>query len=525
MYSSGIPRTGDHLAIAAQHTGIRGIVLRATDRHAARRNSPCLACLLVTLAGCGGGGGSSSTPNPPVQNPPPAPTTYAIGGTVTGLNGAGLALQNNGTDTLSITTSGAFTFATALANAATYAVTVSSQPAGQTCTIGSGSGSVPGAAVTSVSVTCADNPPPPPLAPVIVRQPKGAQVQDHGSVLFFVVAVGTDLNYEWRSAGGTVVKSGPEPFYLRDGLNVGTDDDDCWSVAVSNAGGSVVSNDACVSLSEVEYNFNEDGGSFEADGDLAQAFGNSLLSVIVASIGNLTGPRPFGLTFLHSPLLPGGACGYAGDSLNPTLDGAEVTAQTPLPPGQHTVSLTWNECRRSPDDTLGTNGAVLMTYDFPTEIGVGTYTLHFSGYQRMNGSVEITVQRSIDANNRQIDDIRLVPQRDFTIDGLVELRQASLGSDRIDIVRRLDASGPIPVVDRTSVDFNDIDFAFYDSEGIVASVGDLSAGATIFHSDGTATGNLTIYTSTGFGASTLTEIMGDLVPAGDGSTWSLELDF
>jgi hypothetical protein len=495
-------------------------------RHAARGTSPFWACLLVTLAGCGGGGGSSSTPNPPVQNPPPAPTTYTIGGTVTGLNGTGLALQNNGADTLSITASGAFTFATTLANAAGYVVTVSSQPAGQTCTVGSGSGSVSGAAVTSVSVTCADNPlpPPPPLAPVIVRQPKAAQVQDHGSVLFFVVATGTNLNYEWRTTGGTVVKSGPEPFFLRDGLSYATDDDDCWNVTISNAGGSVVSNDACVSISEVEYDFNEDGGSFEADGDLAEAFGNSLLRVIVASIGTLTGPRPFGLTFLHSPLGPGEACGYAGDRLNPTLDGAEVITQTPLPPGQHTVSLTWNECRQTSDDTLGTNGAVLMTYDFPTEIGVGTYTLHFSGYQRMNGSVEITVQRSIDANGRQIDDIRLVPQLDFTIDGLVELRQTSLGADRIDIVRRLDSSGPIPVVDRTSVDFNDIDFGFYDSEGMVASVGD-SAGTTIFNSDGTASGNLSIYTSTGFGANTLTEFMGDLVPTGDGSTWALELDF
>jgi hypothetical protein len=360
---------------------------------------------------------------------------------------------------------------------------------------------------------------------VIVRQPKAVEVLDHGSALFFVVATGAGLSYEWRSPSGTVVKSGPEPFFLRDGLDVDTDDDDCWEVTVSNAGGSVVSDTACVSIAEIAYDFNEDGGSFEADGDMAEAFGNALLRLIAASIGNLTGPRPFGLTFLYSPLVPGGACGYSGDRLDPTLDGAQVTAVTPLPLGQHTVSLTWNECRQSPDDTLGTNGALLMTYDFPTEVGVGTYTMHLSGYRGLNGTIEITVQRSTDASNRQIDDIRITPQLNFTIDGLVLFKQGDLGPDRIDIVRRLDSSGPVPVVDRTSVQFNDLDLSFYDSDGIVASISDTSGGSTVFNSDGTATGDLEIYTTTGPLASPLTEFMGTLVPTGDGSTWSLELDF
>ncbi|MCL4557068.1 MAG: hypothetical protein M1491_00265 [Deltaproteobacteria bacterium] len=78
---------------------------------------------------------------------------YTVGGTVTGLSGT-LVLQDNGTDDLSITTSGAFTFATALANGSSYAVTVKTQPAGQTCSVTNGSGKVSGANVTSVVVSC-----------------------------------------------------------------------------------------------------------------------------------------------------------------------------------------------------------------------------------------------------------------------------------------------------------------------------------------------------------------------------------
>ncbi|HUM13868.1 MAG TPA: hypothetical protein VLT82_23170, partial [Myxococcaceae bacterium] len=92
-------------------------------------------------------------------NPPP---TYTIGGTVSGLTGTGLVLRNNGGDDLSVASSGPFTFATALTTGSPYAVTVRTQPAGQTCTVSSGSGTVGTANVTSVAVSCAANPPSPP---------------------------------------------------------------------------------------------------------------------------------------------------------------------------------------------------------------------------------------------------------------------------------------------------------------------------------------------------------------------------
>lgn len=83
-------------------------------------------------------------------------TTYTVGGNVTGLTGTGLALSLNGTENLPLAANGVFTFATQLANGAAYAVTIGTQPVGQTCVVANGSGTIAGANVTNVAVTCTD---------------------------------------------------------------------------------------------------------------------------------------------------------------------------------------------------------------------------------------------------------------------------------------------------------------------------------------------------------------------------------
>ena len=84
---------------------------------------------------------------------------FTIGGTVSGLAGTGLVLQNNGGDDLGITADGAFTFATELSDGSAYNVTVATQPTGpsQTCTVTNGSGTISGADVTNVQVDCVTN--------------------------------------------------------------------------------------------------------------------------------------------------------------------------------------------------------------------------------------------------------------------------------------------------------------------------------------------------------------------------------
>jgi N-acetylneuraminic acid mutarotase len=86
---------------------------------------------------------------------PPPPTTFTIGGMVSGLTGTGLVLQDNGGNNLTVTANGAFTFTTAVASGGAYAVTVLTQPStpAQNCVVTSGSGNA-SANVTSVLVTC-----------------------------------------------------------------------------------------------------------------------------------------------------------------------------------------------------------------------------------------------------------------------------------------------------------------------------------------------------------------------------------
>ncbi|MDO8519145.1 MAG: DUF1554 domain-containing protein [Deltaproteobacteria bacterium] len=82
--------------------------------------------------------------------------TYTVGGTISGLSGT-VVLQNNAGDNLSRTANDSFTFSTAVADGATYAVTIKTQPSTQTCTASSNAGTISGANVTNVSVTCSTN--------------------------------------------------------------------------------------------------------------------------------------------------------------------------------------------------------------------------------------------------------------------------------------------------------------------------------------------------------------------------------
>jgi len=82
--------------------------------------------------------------------------TYSVGGTVSGLSGS-LVLQDNAGDNRTVSASGAFTFATQVANGSSYNVTVFTQPSGQNCSVANGTGTMSSANVSNVNVTCATN--------------------------------------------------------------------------------------------------------------------------------------------------------------------------------------------------------------------------------------------------------------------------------------------------------------------------------------------------------------------------------
>jgi 6-phosphogluconolactonase len=94
----------------------------------------------LALAGCPIGGGAQ----------------YTVGGTVTGILGTGLVLQDNSGSDLPVSSNGGFAFGGRLSNDDAYSVTVKTQPENpaQTCTVRNGSGTIDKSDVTNVLVSC-----------------------------------------------------------------------------------------------------------------------------------------------------------------------------------------------------------------------------------------------------------------------------------------------------------------------------------------------------------------------------------
>ena len=92
---------------------------------------------------------------PPAAGSPSTVTSsisYTVGGNVSGLVGGSLTLLLNGANPLVVTGEGAFTFPASVIT--TYAVTVDSQPTGQTCTVSNGSGAGMTADISNIGVVC-----------------------------------------------------------------------------------------------------------------------------------------------------------------------------------------------------------------------------------------------------------------------------------------------------------------------------------------------------------------------------------
>ncbi len=82
--------------------------------------------------------------------------TFAVGGTVSGMVGSGLILQDNGGNNLPVAANGSFTFPTLINSGSAFQVTVLTQPTNpaQICTVTNGSGTVTTGAITTVTIVC-----------------------------------------------------------------------------------------------------------------------------------------------------------------------------------------------------------------------------------------------------------------------------------------------------------------------------------------------------------------------------------
>ncbi len=132
------------------------------------------------------------------------PLGRSIGGSVSGLLGKGLVLQDNGGDDLAIASDGPFAFAAKLDDGAAFAVSVKAQPAApaQTCTVGFGSGVATGSDVTGVKVTCAKDTYEVKVAVSGLADGFGVVLQNNGGDDLMVAANGT-FAFPTRLADGS----------------------------------------------------------------------------------------------------------------------------------------------------------------------------------------------------------------------------------------------------------------------------------------------------------------------------------
>lgn len=151
-----------------------------------------VATAAIALSACGGGGGGGDTTDTNTNTS--TGTTYSVGGTITYLAGTQgtVLLKNNDGDDLTVN-SGAetFTFTTEQANGTAYQVTgesytVNSSTVGWDCKVTSGgSGTISGADVTDVAVTCGRD---------IQLNSVGAYITDEGVVTLLYQSLDSDGN-------------------------------------------------------------------------------------------------------------------------------------------------------------------------------------------------------------------------------------------------------------------------------------------------------------------------------------------
>ena len=143
---------------------------------------------------------SSGTNDPDLNNNSATDNTtfYTIGGSVSGLSGAGLALQNNLGDNLAITADGNFTFATAQTVGSSYSVTVLTNPTSpsQDCTVSNDSGTLASANLTTVSVQCVTD-----SADLSVSKTDGQQNLVPGDPITYMITVSNNGPLDVVGAG------------------------------------------------------------------------------------------------------------------------------------------------------------------------------------------------------------------------------------------------------------------------------------------------------------------------------------
>jgi hypothetical protein len=205
------------------------------------KNSAIL--LVLTLSACGGGG-SGGAPSVPVTS------TFQVSATVSGLTGAGLVLENNGTDDVVVSGNGVVSFSKRIASGAAYGVTVKTAPANptQNCSVSNASGKIGGASVTNVAVSCATS-----LTQDNARSVAIVAGRSAETVLQLASFVGEKLTYLSAHPAAQVVESCADPSKTKGGTATYSYSDNDQNGVLSAGDTVTVAVDTCYSPSLSDY--------------------------------------------------------------------------------------------------------------------------------------------------------------------------------------------------------------------------------------------------------------------------------
>lgn len=311
-----------------------------------------------------GGTGTMGTANVTGVTVACSTNAYAVSGTVSGLSGAGLVLQDNNGDNLSITANGAFTFATAVASGSSYNVTVFTQPTNpsQTCTVTNGSGTIGSANVSNVAVSCTTN----------TYTISGTVTGLAGTGLVLLDNGGDNLPI---SANGTFTFTTPIASNGSYNVTVGTQPGGPTQTCAVNSGTGIVTGSNITNVSVIcstnTYTVSGSVTGLSGTGLVLQDNGGDNLSVAANGSFTFSTPVPSGATYtvtvLTQPTSPAQTCtvtNYTGTVVSSNITNVAVNCST----NSYTVSATVTG--------LAGTGLVLMNNgaDFLNVSANGTYT-------------------------------------------------------------------------------------------------------------------------------------------------------
>ena len=431
--------------------------------------------------------------------PPPEGDPVTIGGTVTGLTGSGLVLQNNGTDDLPITVDGPFTFVTPLLPGGLYSVTVFSNPnnPSQTCSVTNGNGTVPTEAVTNVTVTCGE----PPVSDISKVAAEGDTLPDDTTLDEILKEGGVAINSLGKVAfhgqtGTTPAVFTQDRLVAKKGETLpGTDD---FVSRIYDNGGVAIN-----LLGEVAFHGRDDDGRLEAaftQGGAVAKEGDPLDDDTIPEEINASGKvaiNLFGQVAFHGQIEVGSGI-FDRESFQAvfTQDGLVVKQGDTLPDGtivdeiDDSGGVAINDFGQVAfhgevvDLTTGTNtlaavftqnGLVVKKGDTLPE-GTIVEEISKSGGVAINLLGQVAFHGRVDDSGFGIDTVRAV----FTQDGLVVKEGDTLPDDTI--VEEISETGGVAINDFGQVAFHGRTGgveAVFTQDGLVAKEGDnLTDGTT-----------------------------------------------